>query len=396
MRDQFPFFKNNPNIIYLDSAASSQTLYTVIEDLIDFMTNKKSNAHRSGHSMGTWVDNKYFLAKEKIGEWLNIKDPIDRIIFNSGTTQGLADAIAMCRRQYPGGNIYIGIDSHHSLLLPLQKLSMDNPWWKLNYIGLDSDGKLDLVELERKVSADSGFKIIAATGVSNVLGMVNDLEFIKDIAFKNKATTIIDASQMIGKRLIDCNGFDFVVWSWHKLYGPMGLGCMIVDPIWLQFDPIHPGGGSVSNVSIESPTWLENASKFESGTHNLAAIVTIPRLVDWFIEHQSDIYLHDKGLANFVYSHLPPSHFTAASKPDSGLISLIPHQGTTEDYAMMLDARGIMIRSGKLCAQPLIDKITGDKNLLRMSWGVYTTSREIEIFFDRLMEINGRLQKFVQ
>lgn len=395
MRDLFPFFKNNPDVIYLDSAATSQTLYTVVEDLNDFMINRKSNAHRSGHSMGAWVDTKYYQAKEEIANWLGIKSPQDRIIFNSGSTQGLMDAVTMCSRQYPGGNIYLGIDAHHSLLLPLQKLTKDNPWWQIVYIGLDTDGRLNLVELENKISQDSGFKIIAATAVSNVLGMVNDLEKIKDIAHKNKATTIIDASQIIGKRNINCNGFDFVTWSWHKVYGPMGLGCMVIDPIWLEFDPIRPGGGSVSSVQLEKSTWLTYAAKFESGTQNLAAIVTIPRLVKWLIENKTEIDLHDRSLAKVAQDHVPIA-FNAASQSDTSLLSLLPTAGVTEDYVMMLDAKNIMVRGGKLCAQPLIDQITGDRTLIRLSWGAYTTARDIELFFDFLMEINGRFQRNVR
>jgi len=396
MRELFPFFKNNPEITYLDSAATSQTLYTVVEDLNDFMVNRKSNAHRSGHSMGTWVDTKYYQAKEKIAEWLGISGPQDRIVFTSGASQGLIDAVAMCGKQYPGGNIYLGIDAHHSLLLPLQNLAKDNPWWQIIYIGLDENGRLNLDDLEDKISQDAGFKIIAATAVSNVLGMVNDLERIKDIAHRNKATTIIDASQIISKRNINCNGFDFVAWSWHKVYGPMGLGCLVIDPIWLEFDPIRPGGGTVSRVTMEKVDWLSTASRFESGTQNLAAIVTLPRLVDWLDENAQDLERHDKSLASFAYSHVPLKDFSPASQPESGLLSLLPLTGSTEDYTMLLDAKNIMVRGGKLCAQPLIDQITQDKSLLRLSWGPYTSTREIEIFFDRIMEIHGRFQKFIQ
>lgn len=396
MRELFPFFKQNPDIVYLDSAATSQTLYTVIEDLNDFMMNRKSNAHRSGHSMGSWVDSKYFHAKELIGQWLNIKQPSDRIIFNSGATQGLMDAVMMCAKQYAGGNIYVGVDSHHSLLLPLQKLARENPWWSINYIGLDTSGKLNLSDLEQRLLKDEGAKIIAVTAVSNVLGIVNDLIRIKDIAHKNKATTIIDASQIIGKRSLDLEGFDFVAWSWHKIYGPMGLGCLVIDPVWLEFDPVRPGGGSVISVNLAGASWQTTTSKFESGTQNLAAIVCLPRLITWLIKHKEDLESHDRAMANLAYSHVPQTCFIAASQPDSGLLSIFPAMGATEDYVMMLDAKKIMVRGGKLCAQPLIDQITGDKSLIRLSWGVYTMPREIEAFFDRILEIHGRFQKFVQ
>lgn len=394
MRDQFPFFANNSDVVYLDSAATSQTLYTVIEDYNDFMINHKSNAHRSGHSMGTWIDSKYYEAKEEVAAWLGFKDSEQRVIFNSGTSQGLMDAVMLCSRHYPGGTVYLGADSHHSLLLPFLRLTKDNPWWRIIYIGLDQNGRLDLSDLNDKIIKDEGDKIIAVSAVSNVLGMLNDLQEIKDIAHRNKATTIIDASQIIGKQDINCDGFDFVAWSWHKVYGPLGLGCLVIDPVWLEFEPIRPGGGSVSDVQLTGPTWLNTAARFESGTQNLAAIASIPRLVRWLASNKSDIYLHDRALAQLAFSHVT-EQFGAASQPDTGLISLLPTVGSVEDYVMMLDANKIMVRGGKLCAQPLIDQITHDRALIRMSWGPYTISREIEVFFDTIINIHGRLQKLV-
>lgn len=396
MRDQFPFFKNHPDIVYLDSAATSQTVYTVVEDLTDFMINHKSNAHRSGHSMGTWIDSKYHQAKEDVASWLGFGDAQRRVIFNSGTSEGLMDAVTHCARQYPGGNIYVGIDAHHSLLLPLLKLAKDNPWWQIIYIGLDPQGRLNLEELESKISQDTGCKILAVTAVSNVLGMVNDLEKVKEIAHKNKATTIIDASQIIGKRSINCDGFDFVAWSWHKVYGPMGLGCLVIDPVWLDFEPTRPGGGVVKTVGLHSTQWLDTAAKFESGTQNLAAIATIPRLVQWLSEHKTEIDLHDRSIAKLACSHVPQKDFLTASESETGLLSMLPVSSSVEDYVMMLDAKKIMVRGGKLCAQPLIDQITQDRNLLRMSWGPYTSAKEVNLFFDTLVNINDRFQKLVQ
>ena len=122
MRDYFPFFKRRPEITYLDSAATSQTLYSVAEDMYEFALSNKSNAHRSGNSMGTWVDQQYQLSKELIGQWLNINHPEKRIVYNSGTTQGLNDAAQMIVSAMPGGGVvFLGIDSHHSLILLLSK-----------------------------------------------------------------------------------------------------------------------------------------------------------------------------------------------------------------------------------------------------------------------------------
>lgn len=397
MRDNFPFFARNPSITYLDTAATSQTLNYVIEDHTNFLLDHKSNSHRSGHSMGTWVDQKYFRAKELIAKYVKVEEADKSVVFNSGSSQGLHDAALLIERAMPGGTIYIGIDSHHSLSLPLMGLSKSNPWWTIKYIPLDTEGYLDLVQLEQWCKVDPGpCKIIAVSAVSNVLGKVNDLDKIRDIAHSTASNTIIDASQLVGKRSLDFHGFDFVAWSWHKVYGPMGLGTLIIDPIWLNYTPVHPGGGSVTAVSTTQATWQTNAGRFESGTLNLSAIATIPRLVEWLIANESDIVAHDKKLARLAYSNVSETYFRAGSNTDSGLISLLPMAGAVEDYTMMLDARNVMVRGGKLCAQPLIDSITDNRALLRLSWGCYTTAQEIEQTFDYMGEIYGRLSRNVR
>lgn len=395
MRDYFPFFKRRSEITYLDSAATSQTLYTVADDLKEFMLNHKSNAHRSGNSMGTWVDQQYQMSKELIGTWLKINQPEKRIVFNSGTTQGLNDAAELIMSAISSGVVFVGIDSHHSLILPWTQSG--NTRWRVVFINLDKDGRLDLDDLQAKIKLEpmAVSKVIAVNAVSNVLGLVNDLDAIKKIALDVAAVSIIDASQIISKRQINLSGFDFVAWSWHKVYGPMGLGCLLIDPVWLNFDPVRPGGGSVTGVSVDSVTWQTNAGKFESGTQNLAAICTIPNLVKWLIGHEKDIEEHDNSLAKMINNQISLAHFTPASKTDSGLICLEPVVGAVEDYTMMLDAKNIMIRSGKLCAEPLIKQISNN-GLLRLSWGCYTTIQEIELALDNLGEIHARLSRHVR
>lgn len=394
MRDYFPFFKRRQDIIYLDSAATSQTLYSVADDQRDFMLNHKSNAHRSGNSMGTWVDKQYQTSKELIGKWLNINEPEKRVVFNSGATQGLNDAAQMIMSVLPEGVVFLGVDSHHSLILPFTQAG--KPKWKIVYINLDQDGRLDLDDLEAKMKLEPmGLsKVIAVSAVSNVLGLVNDLDRIVKISEEWGAVSLLDASQIIGKRKINISDFDLVAFSWHKVYGPTGLGCLIIDPVWLNFDPIRPGGGTVTSVALNSATWTDTATKFESGTLNLSAISALPNLVTWLIEHQDDIEKHDILLAKTINDQISLAQFTPISKTDSGLLCLEPVVGAVEDYTMMLDAKKIMIRSGKLCAEPLVQQISRGA-LLRLSWGCYTTRQEIELALDGLGEIHARLSRHV-
>tara|TARA_B100000497_G_C7682779_1_gene413266 strand:- start:398 stop:1564 length:1167 start_codon:yes stop_codon:yes gene_type:complete len=388
MKDRFPFFASNPDTVYLDSAATSQTLDTVIQDTNDFLLNHKSNAHRSGHSMGAWVDEKYHSAKNKIGEWLNITSPDKRIAFNSGASQGLYDAVQLIKQRFTGHiSVYVGVDAHHSLLLPLRDASTD-----IKYINVMKDGTLDLDAVNNAMRTDSATcKVLAVNAVSNVLGVVQDLDKIRDICKNNNAISILDACQSMGKIEHNYDGFDFVTWSWHKIYGPMGLGCLLLDEKWLWYSPVHPGGGSVSHVSLNKVTYLETANRFESGTQNLQAICTLPNLLDWLMDNQLQIINHDKEItayANELFKNkLVKSH--------TGLVSFTTDSGTVEDVVMMLDAYNICVRGGNLCAEPLVTGLTDKNNLIRISWGAYTTKEEIDFVFEKIGEVSARISKFI-
>ena len=389
----FPFIEQN-NYIYLDSAATSQALYTVIEDQQQFEMHHRANAHRSGHKLGTWVDEKYHRAKELIGQWLDISNPHDRIVFTSGSTQALNDAVNMLANRFGRATIYIGMDFHHSLFLPFQKLANGSSFFNIKVININNKGDLDLVQLEKELEKDTGPKILAFSAVSNVIGRVADLEEIKRIANKHAMTTVVDASQYVSKRNGGLNDFDFVAWSWHKVYGPMGLGCLVIGDKWTNEEPTRPGGGSIIGVTLRNATWQTNAGRFESGTQNLSAICTLPRLIEWLISHREDIEEHDVRLANYVNWQLSPEMFKPVAEPQTSLISLSASTGATEDYGYMLDANNILVRTGKLCAEPLLAKL-GVTGLLRLSWAAYTSHRDVEQAFDIMGQIHGRLSKHI-
>lgn len=383
MRNRFPFFNLNPDTLYLDSAATSQTLDTVIQDSNNFLLNHKANAHRSGHSMGAWVDERYHTAKSKIGKWLGIDNPHNRIVFNSGASQGLYDSVQLIKQKYKDVSVYVGIDSHHSLLLSLRDISSN-----IKYINI-KDGLLDLETLEHNLQKDKSLtKVIAINAVGNVLGVKQDLDKIRNLCKEYNTISIIDACQSMGKIEHNYTGFDFVAWSWHKIYGPMGLGCLLIDEKWLDCNPVHPGGGSVTHVGMHESSFLDNATRFESGTQNLQGIVTLPRLLDFLIEMQSNIIAHDKVIA----AHANELCKDAVCKSDTGLISFtVPF--AVEDFTMLLDANNICVRGGNLCAEPLVSNIK-QGNVIRLSWAAYTTKQEIEYAFEKIGEVYERISRF--
>ena len=388
----FPFFEHNPDIIYLDSAATTQALGTVIDHQNNFNLHCRANAHRSGHKMGAWVDQQYHRSKELIGQWLNISDPVNSIVFNSGTTQGLHDAVEIIKKEYSRATIYIGRDSHHSLFLPLRLLAFNSSFFKIKLIDLDESGQLNLTKLEQELAEDKNPKILAVTAVSNVLGVINDLDEIRRISKQYGCTSILDASQLIGKRKFDAEGFDFIAWSWHKIYGPMGLGCLAISSKWQQSEPVRPGGGSVTSVGYDNIVWQTTAGRFESGTQNLSAIAAIPKLVEWLIANQDEIAVHDYQTTRLAHSHVSLGMFTPISDSVTGLLCLSPTVGAVEDYAYMLDAKNIMIRTGKLCAEPLVNSISQSRGLIRLSWAAYTRASDIERVFDQLVHIHEKLR----
>lgn len=392
LTSHFPFFQHNSDIVYLDSAATTQSLGTVIDHQNNFNLYCRANAHRSGHKMGTWIDQQYHKAKQLIGQWLNIDEPENAIVFNSGTTQALHDAVEIIKKEYSRATIYIGKDSHHSLFLPLRLLAFNSSFFKIKFIDIDSAGRLDLEKLEQELVNDKNPKILAVTAVSNVLGVINDLDKIRSISKQYGCATILDASQLIGKRKVNLKDFDFVAWSWHKIYGPTGLGCLVIDPKWQKSEPVRPGGGSVINVGFDNIIWQSTAGRFESGTQNLSAIAAIPGLVQWLIANEEEIANHDLHITKLAHSHVSRAMFMPISDSETGLICLAPTVGAVEDYAYMLDAKNVMVRTGKLCAEPLVNELSANRGLIRLSWAAYTRASEIERAFDVLGQVHEKLR----
>lgn len=388
----FPFFTANPDITYLDNAATTQCLDSVINHQNNFNLHCRANAHRSGHKMGTWIDQQYHAAKELVAQWLNVTDAANSVVFNSGSSQGLHDAVEIIKQEYSRATIYIGRDSHHSLFLPLRLLAYNNSAFKIKYIDVSSSGQLELIKLEQDLAEDKNPKILAVTAVSNVLGVINDLNEIQRLAKQYGCTSILDASQLIGKRQFNATGFDFVAWSWHKIYGPTGLGCLIIGPRWQRTEPVRPGGGSVTKVEFDNIIWQTTAGRFESGTQNLSAISTIPGLVKWLMTNQTEIESHDIAISKLVMDHIPLGMFKPVAVSETGLVSLEPTVGAVEDYAYMMDARNIMIRTGRLCAEPLVNSISTSRGLIRLSWAAYTRASDIERAFDTLVHIHEKLR----
>lgn len=396
LKSHFPFFRHNPGITYLDSAATAQVIDSVVEDQKNFDSYSRANAHRSGHKMGAGADAQYHRAKQLIGQWLDIDDAENSIVFNSGTSQALADAIAMIQREFSRATIYIGADSHHSMYVPLRLLAFNSSFFKIKVVDIDSTGKLDLNQLEEELAKNKEPKVIACTAVSNVLGVVNDLNRIKALAKTYGCTTIVDASQIISKRKFDPVGFDFVAWSWHKVYGPMGSGCLYLGSRWRSNEPVRPGGGSVIQVGYDNIVWQPTAGRFETGTQNLTAIAAIPKLVEWLMINSEEIEQHDRHMAKLVNHHVPSTMFRPITESETGLVCLEPIIGSAEDYGLMLDAKDIMVRTGKLCAEPLVTRLTENKSLIRISWAAYTSSKDIETAFDVLGQIYEKFRRIVR
>jgi cysteine desulfurase/selenocysteine lyase len=251
---------------------------------------------------------------------------------------------------------------------------------------------LDLDAVEDAIKEDSATcKVIAINAVGNVLGTKQDLDRVRSLCKKYDAISIIDACQSMGKIKHNYDGFDFVAWSWHKIYGPTGLGCLMLDEKWLWYNPVHPGGGSVLHVSLTEVKYLATANRFESGTQNLQAICTLPNLLDWLIDNHENIIAHDEMLTEYANklckNKVVPSH--------TGLISFATDSGTVEDVVMMLDAYNICVRGGNLCAEPLVAGITNKNNLIRVSWAAYTTKEELKFVFEKIGEVSARISKFV-
>ncbi|WP_027410059.1 cysteine desulfurase [Anoxybacteroides tepidamans] len=396
VRQLFPILDQEVNgkpLVYLDSAATSQKPLPVIEALEQYYRQYNSNVHRGVHTLGTKATDAYEGAREKVRKFINAKST-QEIIFTRGTTTALNTVAASYGRANlrEGDEIVITYMEHHSNIIPWQQVAKATGA-TLKYIPLEEDGSISLEAVEKTVTPNT--KIVSVMQVSNVLGAINPIKEIAQIAHKNGAVMVVDAAQSAPHMKIDVQDLDcdFLAFSGHKMCGPTGIGVLYGKRTLLeQMEPVEFGGEMIDFVGLYESTWKELPWKFEGGTPIIAGAIGLGAAIDFLEQIGLDhIAAHEHRLAQYALEKMSAIEGLTIYGPKerAGLVTFNIADVHPHDVATVLDAEGIAVRAGHHCAQPLM-KWLNVSATARASFYLYNTEEDI----DRLVEALKKTKEY--
>ncbi len=397
IRELFPILQQEVNghpLVYLDSAATSQKPRAVIEAVKQYYEKDNSNVHRGVHTLGSRATEAYEGAREKVGRFINASSS-QEIIFTRGTTTAInlvatSYARSVCRE---GDEIVLTPMEHHSNLIPWQQVAKATGA-TLKYIPLQDDGSISLGDVERVITDRT--KMVSIVYVSNVLGVINPVKQIAEIAHRHGAKILIDGAQSTPHMKIDVQDLDcdFYCLSGHKMCGPTGVGALYGKKALLeQMEPIEYGGEMIDHVDLYNSTWKELPWKFEAGTPIIANAVGLGAAIDFLEEIGMDeIFEHDRAITDYAIDRLSQVEDLTIYGPvknRAGLVTFTLGDVHPHDIATVLDSVGIAIRAGHHCCQPLMRWLKVSSTA-RASFYLYNTEEDI----DRLVKALHKTKEY--
>ncbi|MGF9805976.1 cysteine desulfurase [Priestia megaterium] len=392
IRKQFPILDQEVNgspLVYLDSAATSQKPLAVIEAIEKYYKEYNSNVHRGVHTLGTRATDGYEGAREKVRKFINAKST-EEIIFTRGTTTALNTVAASYGRANlkPSDEIVITYMEHHSNIIPWQQVAKETGA-TLKYISLTEDHALSLEEVKSTITSNT--KIVSIMQVSNVLGTINPVKEIAEIAHANGAVMVVDGAQSTPHMKVDVQDLDcdFFAFSGHKMGGPTGIGALYGKKELLEkMEPIEFGGEMIDFVNLYESTWKELPWKFEGGTPIIAGAIGLGAAIDFLEEVGLDnIQAHEHKLAQYALDRLSQVDGITIYGPKerAGVVTFNIEDVHPHDVATVVDADGIAIRAGHHCAQPLM-KYLNVSSTARASFYLYNTEEEVDKLVSSLIK----------
>lgn len=395
IRKQFPILDQEVNgnpLVYLDSSATSQKPIQVIEAVDKYYREINSNVHRGVHTLGTRATDAYEGAREKVRKFINAKST-QEVIFTRGTTTSLNTVAASyaAANVKEGDEIVITYMEHHSNIIPWQQVAK-RTGAQLKYIPLQEDGTLSLDDVRATITENT--KIVSVMQVSNVLGVINPVKEIAQIAHENGAVMVVDGAQSAPHMNIDVQDLDcdFLAFSGHKMCGPTGIGVLYGKKHLLEkMEPIEFGGEMIDFVELYESTWKELPWKFEGGTPIIAGAVGLGAAIDFLNEVGLDnIAEHEHKLVAYALEKMAAVEGMTIYGPldaakRAGLITFNINDVHPHDVATVLDAEGIAVRAGHHCAQPLMRWLKASATA-RASFYLYNTEEDIDKLVEGLVK----------
>ena len=393
LREQFPILNQEVNghpLVYLDNAATSQKPRSVIDAVKRYYEWDNSNVHRGVHTLGSRATDAYEGAREKVARFINAKRT-EEIVFTRGTTTAINLVASSYGRTVcqEGDEIVLTPMEHHSNLIPWQQVAKATGA-TLKYIPLQEDGTISLTDVEKTITDRT--KIVSVMYVSNVLGVVNPVKEIAEIAHRHGAVMVVDGAQSTPHMRIDVQNLDcdFYTLSGHKMCAPTGIGALYGRKELLNaMEPIEFGGEMIDFVDLYESTWKDAPWRFEGGTPIIAGAVGLAAAIDFLEEvGLENIQQHEHQLAGLAIDKLGAIEGLTIYGPHQGRVGLVtfnlddihPH-----DVATVLDAKGVAVRAGHHCCQPLM-RWLNVSSTARASFYLYNTEEDIDRLAQALRE----------
>ena len=395
-RKDFPLLTAQ-DIAYLDNAATAQRPQCVLDAVRRFYCEQNANPLRGLYPLSIAATDAYENAREAVRRFLNAKSAAE-IVFTRNTTEGLNLAAYSYGLSHikAGDEVVVSILEHHSDLLPWQMVCRQTGA-SLKFLDCEPDGSLDLNKAEALITDRT--KLVAVTHVSNVVGRVNPIRQLADMAHKHGAVMVVDGAQSTPHIPVDVQALDadFLAFSGHKVYGPMGIGVLYGRRALLEeMPPFLTGGEMIESVSREGAVFAELPHKFEAGTVNAAgaaglhAAINYVQSVGFDAMHRQELALTARTLAGMA--DMPHIHVIGSDRPEehNGIVTFTVEGVHPHDVSEILACDGVDVRTGHHCAQPLLQHL-GYSATVRASFAFYNTEEEVDRLLQSLSTIRERM-----
>jgi len=390
IKNEFPVFKKNPNLVFLDTAASALKPQKVIKTISDCYSYEYSNVHRGLYSLSSKITKKFEEARIKTGKFISAENN-ENIIFTKSATESINLVVETYSRKFlnSGDEVIISYLEHHANIVPWH-IASKKYGFKVIAAEINNDGSININDLVDKVSSKT--KFISLCHMSNVTGSITNFEKIIEIAKKNNIPFLIDGCQHIAHKHTNVSNLecDFYVFSGHKLYGPSGVGVLYMKNKWFELlDPYQGGGSMIDEVKINDTTYATGFQKFEAGTPPIVQVIGLGSSIDFLNNCDLDkIFDYEKELYNYAYEKIKSFNdikVYGESEKKGAILTFNFNDIHANDIALILDQQNVAIRTGHHCAQPLMKKL-GVNSTARASFGIYNNLQDIDFFIQSLKE----------
>lgn len=376
------------DLVYLDNAATSQRVKTVIDEWNRISAESNANIHRAVHRLADEATQAYEQARDAVKDFINASSR-EEIVFTSGTTAAV-NMVAFCFGEAfvkEGDEVIVTEAEHHSNIVPWQMMC-HRKGAVLKVLPVDESGHLKVDDLEGLLNGKT--RIMAVTQISNVLGIVNPISEIISVCHSKNVPVLVDGAQGIVHCQVDVQDMDcdFYVFSGHKMYAATGTGVLYGKKKWLEAMPPYMGGGEmVGTVTFAETTYAPLPMKFEAGTQNFASAATLKQAIEFInLLNDNELIKYNDKVRDYLLEYFQSDERIrlfgvprGTSDEKIPLFSFTVNGVHHEDLALILDKMGIAVRSGQMCAEPLMDRF-GVNGMLRVSVAPYNTMEEAEYF----------------